>query len=207
MFLVLIYCPLFARTLTAIGLIVKDKYRPKKGYVPTDATQNRLYLILEHCREIFQEEKEQYTAINQTVRVYLAFQGFLLGIIVFNIFPAEKLYLYFQILKQSTQHQLSGFCFFVSMVSFIISIIANMYILRVKNYEKLSDIDEFSDEAVKLPNEIDILEIIISNYTIASERNTKLNNNKASCLKLSHNCIFISIFMSLIGVVDMIFIY
>lgn len=139
--------------------------------------------LLEYCKYLYEEEKERKNNLNDSVKTYIVFLTFILGVGVLKILPLEKLIL---LLKNKSINQnfiiFSIIVFSLSIFIFFISLIFTILILKTWKFERPSDPKITTLKSVCMENENELLSSIIADYIIACNRNHAINDKKAKLL-------------------------
>lgn len=142
-----------------------------------------LIILLDYCKYIYEEEKTRANLLNNTVKIYLAFLTFALGLGVWKMMPIDKAFLYINRSPHYLNHYYIFKCFFIlSLFLFFLSFIFTILVLKVWKFERLCDPKERAINSVFTKNPNKILSIIISDYIVAANRNYEINEKKAKLL-------------------------
>lgn len=154
-------------------------------YSKRDLTQNEKYIkvrLYEYCKYLYEEEKERKENLRSSVKIHLTCVFFALGAISFKLFSNNGFFNV--ILYHSTSLLFITFLmfFFSSIISFIISLLFLITVLKVWRYERLSDPQKISLISSFMLDEYELLIFIISDFIDACNKNYKVNEEKSKLL-------------------------
>ncbi len=138
--------------------------------------------LLEYSKYLYEEENERRDRLNNAVKVYIGFLTFVLGIGVFKLISQKELIL---LLKNDTYPILSiiGAIFFgMSIISFFISFLFTILVLKMWPFERLSDPRINMEKSIFMDHKNDFVSSMISDYVVACNINHAINNEKSQLL-------------------------
>jgi hypothetical protein len=144
--------------------------------------ENILQSLLDYSKYLYEEENERRDRLNNAVKVYIGFLTFILAIGVFRLIPFEELIL---LLKNRTYIVISifGVIFYgTSVISFFISFIFTILVLKMWPFERLSDPRTMVVKSIFMENKNDYVSSMISDYVVACNANHEINNQKSRLL-------------------------
>lgn len=135
-----------------------------------------------YCKYLYEEEKDRTDKINSATNTYLAFITFafsfgsgLLGWLSTNI-PTPV----FSITSPGKLIAIS--MLFIAVIFLVISLVFTVLVVKVRNFERLCEPEEFVSEAMNYSEMDDLLSLMLSNYVVALDRNYLVNNEKTQFL-------------------------
>lgn len=169
--------------------------------------QNDRYTrLLAYCTYIYEEENDRRDILNNTSKIYMAAQIFILTIIGTKAIGADKIYTFFDSLKSYTNSSpfigsIIYFIFFSSLVSFLASFVLAVLVNKMWDRERLNNPEKVLSSIGQFPTENMLIAKILADYAVASNRNHQINDSKASLLRCSLFSFMASIFSLVVGLI------
>jgi hypothetical protein len=153
-----------------------------------------------YCVKLYDGEVKRQRALETKSQFYLSFATLFLGAIFLKLEFIENLG---SLLTQQNISHVSSFLICVFMVilaaSLIVGVFSILQSMRVQDYkhpypQNISEV-LFAPDSNYLENEDSstLLKTVALNYSLALEKNKKVNDKKASCLKIVNWSIFLTI--------------
>ena len=138
--------------------------------------------LAEYCKYLYEEEKYRTERLERKVNVFaVALGGSFVA--VFLKLPVGKMP---SILDVS---QLQGFIvtilFSISLLLFVLSSVFTFLVYKVREFERLSDPKKMAFKTQSMKDEVEILSAMIADYTVATNKNHKINEVKARHLSFA----------------------
>jgi hypothetical protein len=135
-----------------------------------------------YFKYLYEEEKDRTDKINSATNTYLVFITFafsfgsgFLGWFSSNISPS--------IFSFSSPGRIIAIAIFgIAVIFLVISLVFTVLVVKVRNFERLCDPEEFAKEAMNYSGLDDLFGLIIANYIVALDRNFLVNNKKTRYL-------------------------
>lgn len=165
---------------------------------------DRYTRLLTYCSYLYEEEKDRRDSLNNTSKIYMAAQLFVLTVIGTKFIESKEVYAFTDSLKTITNTTpVIGHGLYVilvgSIVLFLVSFVLAVLVNKMWDRERLNDpekvlylIDQYSTENTLIAK-------IIADYAVASNRNHRINDFKASLLRYSLSAFMISILLLAVG--------
>lgn len=154
--------------------------------------------LAEYCKYLYEEEKERTERLERKVNVFaVALGGSFVA--VFLKLPVGKMP---SILDVT---QLQGFIvtilFSISLLLFFLSSFFTFLVYKVREFERLSDPKKMALKTQSMTHEVDILSAMIADYTVATNLNHKINEDKARHLSFALLCLLGALFLVVITLI------
>lgn len=162
-----------------------------------DNKKNNLVRLNDYYKNLYDEEYKRNEHLTGIGKIYLSILTFSIGVVVLKMKISLGID---EILANNSIIALLILFFIISTIIFILlSFIYTTLALRIRQYERLCDPRKFIAVAENCETECTLLEKIIANYTVATERNFKVNEKKAKLLSHALSLYIASVFMSILG--------
>lgn len=153
--------------------------------------------LVEYCRYLYEEEKQRTERIERKVNVFtVALGGGFVALLLKS--PSERI-LSFIDFSQPTA-LLACIPFAISLLLFILSSFYTFLVYKVRKFERLSNPKEMATRAQSMADEAELLSAIIADYTVATNKNHDINENKAHHLSYALLCLLVALFFIVISV-------
>lgn len=157
---------------------------------------------LDYFQFLFEQEQKRALSIISGAKVYIAFLVFILGTIFLKVVPAENILLLFTTKSISAVEKLFGIGLVtISLFTLTIAVVLSMTVMKVWSYDRLCDPIERFKETLSMKMEEEVLSKILSDFTIATNRNNVINNMRAKRLSLALNWLLSGTILSIFSAV------
>lgn len=169
---------------------------------------DRYTRLLEYCTYLYEEEKDRRNILNNTSKIYIAAQLFILTIFGSKVIGADKIDTFFDSLKSYTNGSpfigsIIIIIFCISVASFLASFVLAVLVNKMWDRERLNNPETVLYSIGQFSTENMLIAKMTADYAVASNRNHQINDSKASLLKHSLFSFMASIFFLVVGFIGM----
>ena len=156
----------------------------EKQFLKTD--REILNHLAEYCKYLYEEEKQRTERLERKVNVFaVALGGSFVA--VFLKLPVGKMK--YDLDVSQPQGLIIAILLAVSLLLFILSSLFTFLVYKIREFERLSDPKKMAIKTQSMTHEIDMLSAMIADYTVATNKNHVINNNKARHLSYALLCL------------------
>jgi len=153
---------------------------------------------------LFEQEQKRALSIITGAKVYIAFLVFIVGSIFLKVIPVDNIVLLFTIEGISGFGKVMGLGLaLLSLLTLTVAIILSITVMKVWSYDRLCDPIERFTETLIMKSEIEVLSKILSDLSIATNRNNIINNMRARRLTLALGWLLSGTILSIICAVTL----
>lgn len=173
-------------------------------------TNNDRYTrLLKYCEYLYEEEKDRRDILNNTSKIYMAAQIFVLTAFGTKVIGTDKVYTFLDSLRTYTETSpfigsIISIIFFISLASFLSSFVLAILVNKMWNRERLNDPEKLLSSMGQFSTENMIIAKIMADYAISSNRNHQINDSKALLLRYSLFSFMVTIFSFVVGIISII---
>lgn len=131
---------------------------------------------------MYEEEKGRTDRLNDAVKVYIAFMTFILGFVVFKMFPPEETPVLVSAAIKSNIGIIYISLALISFTSFLISFVCTIFVLKIWKFERVCDPRDIVTRSLLWESENELISVIIADYSTAANRNHEINDRKSKLL-------------------------
>ncbi len=149
---------------------------------------SKLLRLLEHCKYVYEEEKERRDLLNNTTRIYLTAFGFSIGVTVIKIGSIEKIPGLIRSISETSPlvgnviGDVATVILYGTVFLFFTAFICTILAVRMWKRERLCDPEKLLPFSLSMEKETELLSTIIADYVVATQRNYCINEKKARLL-------------------------
>ncbi|MDJ0763923.1 MAG: hypothetical protein QNJ97_13160 [Myxococcota bacterium] len=160
------------------------------GECSPEDDRNFLARLAEYVKYLYEEENARRDVLNNTTKLYLGSFAFVVGVGLVKVAAIEKLPPMISVLFSST----AGGKFLAILITvlfvavaglFCISFLFTISVLRMWKRERLCDPQKFVFRSTIMPDEARLLSAIVADYVVATNRNFRINEQKARLLAIA----------------------
>ena len=160
--------------------------------------------LLEYCIYIYEEEKDRRNILNNTSKIYMAAQLFILTVLGSKIIGADKFFDSMHNIYKSTNNlSFNGtiiiMIFVVAIITFFFSFVLAVLVNKMWDRQRLNNPEELVSSIGQFPSENMLIAKMAADYAVASNTNHYVNDKKALLLKYSLFSFLASIFFIVFG--------
>ena len=158
-----------------------------------------LQRLIEYARYLYEEEVKRAERFHNATKTYLVFicatfAGTIGTLKWLDIQPSKLLPLKFTIRDWAL-----GGIFIFALLIILLSFILTILVVKTWRTERLCDPHEFFAATVNSTNERHVLELILSNFLVAAQKNGKVNDKKGILLAAASQTYHIGLLLLIIG--------
>ncbi len=160
--------------------------------IKQDIKNSILERTFDYCKYLYEEEKKRTTDLNATMQVYFAILTFTFGI---TFYKFEKLSVIdLKLFEISIASIITTFLFVIFPISLLLSFIFTIYVIRIRHFERLNNTEKIYIRSKIFKDEKELIESMIVDFSVATERNYFINQKKAKLLSFALMLYLIGIF-------------
>lgn len=142
--------------------------------------------LAEYCKYLYEEEKQRTERLERKVNVFTVALGGSFVAVLLKL-PSERI-LSFTDISQPTAIVVC-IPFAISLLFFILSSFYTFLVYKVRKFERLSNPKEMAKKVQSMRKEVEFLSAMIADYTVATNKNHDINENKARYLSYALLCL------------------
>jgi hypothetical protein len=167
-----------------------------------DDIRDLLVRQYEYFKYLYEQEQKRASSIVNGAKVYIAFLIFILGSIILKTISPEKILDLFTNSTINSEIRIIGIALIIlSVATLITAVLFSILVLKVWSYDRLCDTIERFEHTLTMDNELEVLSKSISDFSIATNRNNRINNVRAQYLTYGLRYLIIGTLLSIFSIV------
>lgn len=164
---------------------------------PAQSQCEILNRLADYCKYLYEEEKQRTERLERKVNVFTVALGGGFVAVLLKL-PSERIFSF----TDFSQPTALVVCipFAISLLLFLLSSFYTFLVYKVRKFERLSNPKEMARKAQSMTDEAEFLSALIADYTVATNKNHDINENKARHLSYALLCLLGALLFIIISV-------
>ncbi len=162
-------------------------------------TRDLLVRQHEYFQYLFEQEQKRAVSIVGGAKVHIAFLVFILGSVLLRLITPENIIALFTDSTVGAMARCIGVLMVtLSAITLIGAAVFTLFVMKIWLYDRLCDPIVRLGQTLLMEDELEVLSKSISDFAVATDRNNRVNNQRATYLGRGLNCLVVGTLLSII---------